>query len=89
MYFEWDDHKTRQNFLKHSLRFETAVLGFDDPCALTQPDEFSEDEERWVTLGAIGTGAVLFVVHTWHEVDGKQTIRVISARSATPRERRI
>src|SRR5579864_4351498 len=88
MYFEWDENKNRQNLLKHDVRFETAALVFDDPQALTQRDQSSDDEERWITLGAVGAGAVLFVVHTWRERSGEEVIRVISARTATPRERK-
>ncbi|MGA8491305.1 MAG: BrnT family toxin [Terriglobales bacterium] len=62
MRFEWDEIKNRQNLLKHDVRFETAVLAFDDPCSLTQPDELSGEEERWITLGTIGPGAILMVV---------------------------
>jgi uncharacterized DUF497 family protein len=88
MRFEWDENKNRRNLLKHDVRFETAALVFDDPRALTQTDQFSEDEERWVTLGAIDAGVMLFVVHTWGERSGEGVIRIISARTATPRERR-
>jgi uncharacterized DUF497 family protein len=88
MYFEWDDKKNRQNLLKHEIRFETAALVFDDPFALTRADEHPDDEERWVTLGTAGAGAVLFVVHTWRKREGEEIIRIISARNATPRERR-
>jgi hypothetical protein len=31
MRFEWDEQKNRQNLRKHDVRFETAVLVFDDP----------------------------------------------------------
>src|SRR5439155_23053611 len=54
MRFEWDEQKNRQNLRKHDVRFETAVLVFDDPYAPTQRDFTSEDEERWITVGAIG-----------------------------------
>lgn len=54
MRFEWDENKNRQNLLKHDVRFETAVLVFDDPYSLTLKDESSDEEERWITLGAIG-----------------------------------
>jgi uncharacterized DUF497 family protein len=40
MRFEWDERKNEKNLRKHDVRFETAVLAFDDPCALTQPDQF-------------------------------------------------
>jgi uncharacterized DUF497 family protein len=51
MRFEWDEHKNRQNFRKHDVRFETAVLVFDDPNAITQRDVTLADEERWITVG--------------------------------------
>jgi uncharacterized protein (DUF4415 family) len=38
MRFEWDEAKNRQNLRKHRVRFETAVLAFDDPVALTLRD---------------------------------------------------
>jgi uncharacterized DUF497 family protein len=88
MRLEWDEDKNRKNLHKHDIRFETAALVFEDPHALTQRDLFSEDEERWVTLGTIGSSTILFVVHTWLHVDDEETIRIISARAATPRERR-
>jgi uncharacterized protein len=43
MRFEWDEQKNRQNLRKHDVRFETAMLVFDDPYALTQGDFTSED----------------------------------------------
>ena len=88
MRFEWDDDKNRQNLLKHDVRFETAVLVFDDPYALTQRDESSDEEDRWITLGAIVPGAVLLVVHTCFERDGEEIIRIISARAAGSHERK-
>lgn len=88
MRFEWDENKNRQNLLKHDVRFETAVLVFYDPYALTRRDESSHEEERWITLGAIGSGAVLMVVHTWAEKNGEEIVRLISARAATAHERR-
>ena len=42
----WDENKNRQNLRKHDGRFETAVLVFDDPHAITQRDVTFEDEER-------------------------------------------
>lgn len=62
MHFEWDDEKNRQNLLKHDVRFETAALVFDDPHSLTQRDEYAGEEERWITLGSVSLGTVLFVV---------------------------
>jgi hypothetical protein len=88
MRFEWDEHKNRSNRRKHGVGFETAVLVFDDPYALTQRDLSYDDGERWITLGAIGPGAILLVVHAHYEKQGEETIRIISARAAESHERR-
>ncbi|MGC1784139.1 MAG: BrnT family toxin [Acidobacteriaceae bacterium] len=89
MRFEWNEAKNRQNLRKHDIRFETAVLVFDDPSAMTKRDSaHDEHEERFITLGAIGPGSILFVVHTWGERNGEENIRIISARAATARERK-
>jgi len=88
MRFEWDDGKNRQDIRKHDVSFETAVLVFDDPYALTQRDMTFEAEERWITLGAIGVGSILLVVHTFYEEQNDEVIRVISARAAEFHERK-
>src|SRR3989442_4548298 len=88
MRFTWDEKKHRQNLRKHDVRFETAVLVFDDPYAITQHDITFEVEERWITVGAIGPGSILLVVHTFYEEHDEEVIRVISARAAESHERR-
>ena len=88
MRFEWDEQKNRQNLKKHNVRFETAVLIFDDPALLTERELSVEGEERWSTLGSVAPGVVLFVAHTWFEQDGEEVIRIISARAAESRERK-
>ena len=88
MRFERDENKNRLNLRKHDVRFETAVLVFDDPYAITQRDRSFDDEERWITVGAIGPGSILLVVHTFYEEHCEEVIRVISARAAEPHERR-
>lgn len=64
-----------------------AQLVFQDPHSITQRDELSFEEERWLTLGSIKGVLVLLVVHIWEESVNEETIRIISARKATPRER--
>ena len=88
MRFEWDENKNRQNLRKHDVRFETALLVFDDPNALTQRDTHSYEEVRWITIGAIKPGSVLLVVHTFYERRGEEVIRIISARAAASHERK-
>lgn len=88
MRFEWDQEKNRQNLREHDVRFETAVLVFDDPYALTQRDSSFEGEERWITVGAIGPGSILLVLHTFYERHSEEVIRIISARAAESHESR-
>jgi len=58
MRFEWDEQKNRQNPRKHDVRLETAVLVFDDSYAIMRRDVTFQDEERWITVGAIGFDSV-------------------------------
>ena len=88
MLLEWDPVKDRQNLAKHGLSFDTARLVFDDPHALSVQDRMVEGEERWQTLGMLGGIVVVLVAHTYREERGVEVIRIISARKATPRERR-
>jgi uncharacterized DUF497 family protein len=84
--FEWDEAKSRENLRKHDVRFETARLVFDDPFAVTvRADSDEADEERWVTVGSSGGRSLFFVVHTWRD---EETVRLISARNATAKERK-
>ena len=52
-------------------------------------DWFVDNEERWHTIGCIDGVALLLVVHTSEEQDGKEKIRIISARKANRRERTL
>jgi len=87
--FVWDERKSRINLAKHKVSFETAKLVFDDPGAISRLDRIENGEERWQTLGLAGGIVVLLVAHTWHDQDGEEIIRIVSARKATARERAI
>jgi uncharacterized DUF497 family protein len=82
----WDTNKAEANLKKHGVSFELALLVFDDPLQLTQPDPHS-DNERWRTIGAPfpDRPLLLFVVHT--DENGEYG-RIISARKATSHERK-
>lgn len=89
MRWTWNPAKERANRRRHGLGFDTASLVFDDPLALSRPDDHS-GEERWNTVGAI-EGVIVFVVHTWPDPDldtGEEVGRIISARRATTHERK-
>ena len=84
MDYEWDAVKAQVNYRKHGVQFAEAVTALEDAFALTIRDECSDVEERWITLGTDSVGRVLVVVYSWRG----ERIRVISARRATPAERR-
>lgn len=82
--FEWDDEKAERNLRVHGVDFQEARTVFEDPFAITIPDDLhSEDESRSIILGLSLLARVLLVVHT----ERKERIRIISARKATPAER--
>jgi hypothetical protein len=82
--FDWDEVKNRHNLRKHGIDFETAILVFEDPYSVAVLDRVVYGEERWQTIGAAGGVTVVVVAHTLSE----EVIRIISARKATPLERR-
>ena len=87
MEFAWDERKNRINKRKHRIGFDTAILVFDDPFQISRQDREVETEERWQTIGVVQGSRVLLVAHTVEEDEG--LIRILSARKATPQERRI
>ncbi len=86
MRFEWNETKNRQNIGKHGISFQTAILVFDDPYALSEQDRIVNDEERWQTIGTAGV-LVVMVAHLWWDENGEEVIRLISARRATTAEK--
>jgi hypothetical protein len=89
MRFEWDESKDRSNQRKHGISFATALLVFDDPAHLSVQDREVDGEPRWQTLGGIGGVLIVLVAHTWRDDGADEVIRIISARKATARERRL
>ena len=87
--FEWDLVKALSNLAKHGVSFEQAATVFLDPLALTVYDRaHSTEEERWFTIGQTPDGALLAIAHTYQATGpARARIRLISARSATRRER--
>lgn len=80
--FEWDARKAANNARKHGVQFADAVPALEDERAITLRDD-THDEERWVTIGIDALARILTIVYTWRT----NTIRIISARPATPKER--
>ncbi len=88
MDWTWDRRKAAANLGKHKVSFELAVMVFDDPNHLSRADDYPL-EERWQTIGRplAESALLLLVVHT-DASEGGLGGRIISARKATPRERK-
>ena len=83
--FEWDLVKAARNLAKHGVPFEEAASVFGDPLGRIANDpRHSVDEERFVLLGFSLRQRLLAVMFA----ERAEAIRIISARRATPRERR-
>jgi uncharacterized DUF497 family protein len=86
--FEWDPRKATSNAEKHGVPFDEAVTVFLDGDALDGPDlQHSGGELRFRRLGSSVEGRVLAVVYTLRRTGHAETIRLISARRASRRER--
>ena len=83
----WTEEKNQLNRKKHGLFFSEIVDVFDDPHLLEFYDEVysTPEEERYICLGRWQDFFVLFVAFT--EKDG--AIRLITARKATSKERKV
>jgi hypothetical protein len=81
----WDINKAATNVRNHGIEFSHAATVLNDPMAVTIEDTRHE-EQRFLTVGSDILGRVLVVVYTY---SGEEEIRLISARKATPKERRI
>jgi len=84
MNLQWDSNKAKSNYKKHGVRFADAVGVFEDENAITISDEH-EREDRFVTIGMDFLSRILVVVYTFRDI----VIRIISARKATARERKM
>ncbi len=83
--YAWDEAKAAANASKHRVDFADAVTAFDDPLAITIVDPDAAGEVRFVTMGQDALGRFLVVVYA----ENPDTIRIISARRATRKERQV
>jgi uncharacterized DUF497 family protein len=83
--FEWDAKKASSNLSKHGVSFFEALEIFNDELAVTVLDpDHSAIEHRYLAFGVTSAYRCLVVSYAEHE----DTIRIISARTMTPRERK-
>ena len=83
----WDEDKNKKNIISHKISFEEAKTVFFDPNAkvIFDPDH-SLEEDRFIILGLSKLLNILVVCHCYRE--NEKSIRIISARKATPKERK-
>jgi uncharacterized DUF497 family protein len=83
--FEWDRNKAKSNLQKHRVGFPEAATVFHNSLSITVYDpDHSEEEDRYITIGASLAGRFLMIAHT----DRGDTVRIISARELTRAERK-
>ena len=86
MQFEWNPEKAEANLKKHGVSFEEAKTVFGDFLArIFDDEEHSFEEKRNGIVGHSSKTRLLIISYTEREND---TIRIISARETTSRERR-
>ena len=88
--FSWDTRKALKNYDKHGVTFEEATTVFADPDALDWEDlNHVDDERRWKRLGFSINGRILLVAYILRTLkNDTETIRIISARQASRKERK-
>jgi uncharacterized DUF497 family protein len=88
--FSWDTTKAIRNFEKHGVSFEEGATIFADENGLDWEDlAHSVGEARYKRIGKSLHGRILIVVYTTRRLkSGKETIRIISVRIASRKERK-
>ena len=86
MEFEWDENKRISNLIKHRIDFIEVKVVFYDPYRIEKIDGRKDyGEIRTNTIGKFKDEIIAVVAHT----DRNGIIRIISARQANKKERRI
>ncbi len=84
MNFEWNLEKNAENARKHGITLASAARVFQDENRLEYYDEkHSYNEDRYYTIGLVED--IIYVVYT----ERNNNIRLISARAATAKERKL
>jgi uncharacterized DUF497 family protein len=89
MVFAWDARKAAVNYNKHGVSFAEASTAFSDTGGLDGEDvEHSGSEARRLRLAKALTGRVLVIAYTLRRQNDEETVRIISARGASRKERK-
>jgi uncharacterized DUF497 family protein len=83
--FAWDEQKASNNIRKHGVSFEEAQTVFSNPLAVIFDDKIhSNVERREIIIGFSARNRLILVCFS----ERNNVVRIISARCATPKERR-
>ena len=86
--FEWNKGKEKVNIKKHGISFSEAQTVFYDENAIQFYDpDHSNEEDRFILLGANHKLNILLVCHCFREAETR--IRIISARKANKDETHV
>lgn len=85
MNFVWDEKKNQLNIEKHGISFDTAIKIFEGPVLTSTDNRKDYKEVRKISLGKVDDQLLLTVVST----DRNECLRIISARIASQKERRL
>ncbi len=93
--FEWDETKARRNLKKHGVSFDEAALVLADEEGDVfhrekYDAEHSSGEDRYVTTASHPEDREIILIISWTEgsTDDVSVTRIISARVATPAEKK-
>lgn len=91
--FEWDEKKVANNLEKHGVSFEETQSCFSDPGVVMGHDlshSKTRGEDRYAATAKSSGGKILsFVFTVRRDRDGQEVFRIISARYASKKERKI
>lgn len=81
--YDWDKNKAESNLKKHGITFEEAITVLQSASSAIFED-VRHHEKRFIAIGFSAVTRVLVVVYCYRE---ESTVRIISARKATKKER--
>jgi uncharacterized DUF497 family protein len=80
--FQWSTAKAKRNLKKHGVSFESAKQVFFDPHVIVTEDCEVGSEIRYHAIGYPRSGLLLAVVFVDRSEQGREIVRIVSARKA-------
>ena len=91
--FTWDMKKEEINLTKHNISFEYASKAFSDYHSIIIPSKYNSSsmakEARYMNLGKVEENVLIVIFTMRKDKNGKEIIRIISAKQASKKEREI